>query len=94
MATDNKGSVQTSWYKDTVVFRMWFRAALAMLAVIGAGAFLWMVCFTKDAEMSKQTGIVVGFVIGTLLTTVFAYYFGSSEGNEKSKPEGGPDEKP
>ena len=60
-----------------------FRKILGLLLVVFGGWFLWKVAFL---EGSKWTGEIVGFVMGTALTTVIGFYFHTSQGSvDKSK---------
>ena len=63
-------------------FRTLFRAFLATIMVIGGGSFLWIAAFTEKAELNEHTGVIVGFVTGTLITAAIMFYFG---GQDKSK---------
>lgn len=60
-----------------------FRKLLGLLLVIGGGIFLWKAAFLKDG---KYTGEIVGFVMGTALTTVIGFYYHTSQGStDKAK---------
>lgn len=60
-----------------------FRKLLGLVLVIGGGSFLWEAAFNSDG---KYTGEVLGFVMGTALTTVIGFYYHTSQGSaEKSK---------
>lgn len=60
-----------------------FRKILGLILVVGGGWFLWKAAFLKD---SKHLGEVVGFVMGTAITLVLNFYFGTSQGSvDKSK---------
>ena len=54
------------------------RKLLTYVLVIGAGAFLWK-CAFKDPDMMKY---VVGFITGTVLTTIIQFVYGSSESSQ------------
>ena len=60
-------------------FRVKFRACLAVLGFVAAVIFLFVAVLSKDAQTSKYTGTILGFLTGTLVTLVFTYYFGSSD---------------
>lgn len=55
-----------------------FRKFFAVYIVTGAGIFLFRASFKDDTVMK----LVVGFVIGTLLTTLVGYYYGSSQSSQ------------
>lgn len=60
-----------------------FRKILGLILVVGGGIFLWKVAFLKEG---KYTGEIVGFVMGTALTTVIGFYFHTSQGSvDKAK---------
>ena len=60
-----------------------FRKILGLILVIGGGMFLWKVAFLEEG---KFTGEIVGFVMGTAITLVLNFYFGTSQGSvDKSK---------
>lgn len=60
-----------------------FRKLLGLILVVGGGIFLWKVAFLKEG---KYTGEIVGFVMGTALTTVIGFYFHTSQGSvDKAK---------
>jgi len=60
-----------------------FRKLLGLLLIVGGGMFLWKAAFLED---SKHLGEVVGFVMGTAITLVLNFYFGTSQGSsDKSK---------
>ena len=60
-----------------------FRKLLGLLLVVFGGRFLWKVAFLEEG---KYTGEIVGFVMGTALTTVIGFYFHTSQGSvDKSK---------
>jgi len=60
-----------------------FRKLLGIILVIGGSFFLWEAAFESDG---KYTGEVLGFVMGTALTTVIGFYYHTSQGSaEKAK---------
>lgn len=71
------------------LFRMRFRALFAVLLSSGAGLFLYKACFTAEAELTKHTGIVVGFITGSILSAIVMFYFGTSEGQQNGTETGG-----
>lgn len=60
-------------------FRIKFKAFLAVLAFLAAIMFLLVAMINPEAQTSKYTGTIIGFVTGTLITLIFSYYFGNSE---------------
>lgn len=60
-----------------------FRKLLGLILVVGGGIFLWKTAFLEEG---KYTGEIVGFVMGTALTTVIGFYFHTSQGSvDKAK---------
>jgi len=60
-----------------------FRKLLGLILVVGGGAFLWKAAFFKDGSYIKE---VMGFVMGTALTTVIAFYYHTSQSSaDKTK---------
>jgi hypothetical protein len=72
------------------MFRMKFRAVLAVLLMGGAGWFLYKACFTAKESLNENTGLVVGFVTGTVVASIVAFYFGTSESQQNKQPPNGP----
>lgn len=72
------------------LFRMKFRAVLAVLLMGGAGWFLYKACFTAKESLNENTGLVVGFVTGTVVASIVAFYFGTSESQQNKQPQNGP----
>lgn len=66
--------------KDPELFRVYFRALLSTVALIGAFVFLYGACFNDPGEMTEHTGTVVGFITGSVVTIIISYYFGTNEG--------------
>lgn len=60
-------------------FKMKFRAFMAVLAVLIGSFFMGIALFSKTASESEHTGTILGFLMGTMLTLVLTYYFGSSD---------------
>jgi hypothetical protein len=55
-----------------------FKKLFAIYVFTGAGAFLWKASFDDKTIMN----LVVGFVIGTLLSTILLYIYGSSQSSQ------------
>ena len=64
---------------DLEKFRVVFKACLAILLVAFGAVFLMMVSFRSDTNLSEHAGIIVGFVTGTVFSSVLGFYFGSSD---------------
>lgn len=60
-------------------FKMKFRAFIAVLAVLIGSLFMAFALFSETASKSEHTGTILGFLMGTMLTLVLTYYFGSSD---------------
>ena len=71
---------------DAEKFRVIFRACFAVLGFLCAVVFLFVAVLSKDAQTSKYTGTILGFMTGTLVTLVFTYYFGSSDQSPPPPP--------
>ena len=67
-------------------FRVKFRAFLAVIGFLSAIGFMFTAVLNPIAQKSEFTGIVLGFMTGTLLTLVFTYYFGNSESAKPPEP--------
>ena len=72
---------------DPEEFRVKFRAFFAVLGFLAAVAFLFTSVLNTEAQASKYTGTIIGFMTGTLVTLVFTFYFGSSDKPEYPPPE-------
>lgn len=60
-----------------------YRKILGMIVIIGGGFFLWQAAFGEGADQKKE---VIGFIMGVGITTIFNFYFGTSQGSaEKAK---------
>ena len=71
---------------DPSTFRMYMRAALGVVVLLYGGAYLWTASFHLEGDNSeKYIDIILGFIIGTALTMILSFYFGSSEGNGATK---------
>lgn len=59
-------------------FLMWFRAILALVLSAWALTYLWKVTFIAEGiTLSKYTEFIVGFTLGTTVSTVLGFYFQS-----------------
>jgi len=60
-----------------------YRKILGLIVIIGGGAFLWKAAFSPGATEQKA---VIGFIMGVGITTVFNFFFGTSQGSsDKTK---------
>ena len=60
-----------------------YRKILGLIVIIGGGAFLWKAAFDAGATEQKA---VIGFIMGVGITTVFNFFFGTSQGSaDKTK---------
>ena len=67
-------------------FKVKFRAFFALIAFCAGMGFLYLVVLNKTASESRFTEYIVGFLTGSLLSLILAYYFGNSELAEKATP--------
>lgn len=62
-----------------------YRKLLGILLIVGGGAFLWKAAFSETGD-SRFLGEIIGFIMGTAITTVISFWFHTSESSrEKSK---------
>lgn len=67
-----------------------FRAKLALVVVFLSFLYFFLVTFAPvPAESTRIADTILGFLIGTAVTTVIGFYFGSSD----ISPTKGPGEK-
>lgn len=60
-----------------------YRKILGMVVIVGGGFFLWEAAFGAGADQKKE---VIGFIMGVGITTVFNFFFGTSQGSaDKAK---------
>lgn len=55
-----------------------FKKLFAVYLTAGAGFFL----YTAAAKSDDIANIVVGFATGTIITTIIAYFYGSSQSSQ------------
>ena len=67
-------------------FKVKFRAFFALFAFCAGMGFLFLVVLNQRASESRFTEYIVGFLTGSLLSLILAYYFGNSELAEKATP--------
>ena len=72
---------------NPAAFRMQFKAFFACLMFLCAMLFISIALFTEMGQKAKEAGPIIGFLTGTLLTTIVAYYFtNTDETREAQKP--------
>jgi uncharacterized membrane protein (UPF0182 family) len=74
-------------FNDLEMFRVVFKALLAVLVVAFSATFLMMVSFRPSDQLSEQAGVIVGFVTGTAFASILGFYFGSSDRPKERKPD-------
>lgn len=56
-----------------------FRAWLAWYLITLSFAYIFVVTLSETAQASKSSDTILGFLLGTGLSAVIAFYFGSNE---------------
>jgi Na+/H+-translocating membrane pyrophosphatase len=64
---------------DRDTFRVVFRAVYTLMVSVWVGLYLWHVTFSPAEKVSKFTEFIIGFVLGTLISTLINFYFGGTE---------------
>jgi hypothetical protein len=64
-------------------FRVWFRAFLATVMMLGGGVFLCVASFTPKEDLNEHTGVIVGFFTGSFITSALGFYFGGQDRSKK-----------
>lgn len=64
---------------DRDTFRVVFRAVYTLMVSIWVGMYLWQVTFSPADKISKFAEFIIGFVLGTLISTLINFYFGGTE---------------
>lgn len=64
---------------NPAAFRMKFKAFFACFMFTGAMLFISIALFTDIGQKAKEAGPIIGFLTGTLLTTIVAYYFTNTD---------------
>ena len=67
-------------------FRVKFRAFLSTLAFAASIVFLFVMVLNGTASSSKYGEYIIGWMTGTLITLIFTFYFGSSDGSNLKMP--------
>lgn len=82
---DEKRSTLTVSPKDVMgMFRGKFRAFMALWVVTMSYAYLFAVTFIPKAAEMKHTGTIIGFITGTSVAMILAFYFsGSTQVDER-----------
>lgn len=71
-------------------FRVLFRAFVAVGSLIFAFFYMWNVTFLEEGEKISENGqVVLGFLLSTLLSLLYNFYFGSSENQQITGGDGG-----
>lgn len=70
---------------DRDTFRVVFRAIYTLMVSIWVGMYLWQVTFTEADKISKFAEFIIGFVLGTLISTLINFYFGGTENATRRK---------
>lgn len=68
------------------MFRILFRAFIAVLLLAGGGAFLWKAAFIQKALINENTNFIVGFVTASVIGVAVSYYFGGQDRANKVPP--------
>ena len=64
-----------------------YRAWLSFYIITLSFGFLYMITWFPEAQSAKSNDIILGFLLGTGLASIIAFYFGSTEGKDKKAPE-------
>jgi hypothetical protein len=52
---------------------------------VWVGMYLWQVTFSPPDKISKFAEFIIGFVLGTLISTLINFYFGGTENATRRK---------
>ena len=69
------------------LFRVLFRAFLAMVMVVGGGCFLWKAAVLPADSLNEYTGVIVGFITGSFVGLAVSFYFGGQDTTVTKKGE-------
>lgn len=64
---------------NPAAFRMKFKAFFACLLFLTAMIVICIALFTEIGQKAKEAGPIIGFLTGTLLTAIVAYYFTNTD---------------
>lgn len=56
-----------------------FRAWLAFYLITLSFGYIYLITLYEPAQAAKSNDIILGFILGTGLAAVIAFYFGSNE---------------
>lgn len=74
-STDYK---EKTYYIDSV-----FRKIFALIVIFFSAFFIYKAAFTPVETLNKEiVNTVIGFILGTAVTTIIAFYFGSSQSSQ------------
>lgn len=74
---------QSSLTELADLFRVWFRAFLATVMVVGGGWFLWSAAMLPDEKLNEYTGVIIGFITASFVGIAVSFYFGGQDGEKK-----------
>jgi len=61
-------------------FRMLVRACIAIVAIVYSGLYTWRITFVPNETVNDEYAkIILGFLLGTLVTTIINFYLGGSD---------------
>jgi hypothetical protein len=69
----------------TNIIRTIFRSFIATVLIAGGGSFLWKAAFVAKASTNEHTGIIVGFITGSVIATAVNFYFGGQDRSKEIK---------
>lgn len=57
------------------LFRVLFRAFLALVMVVGGGCFLWKAAVLPAEGLNEYAGVIIGFITGSFVGLAVNFYF-------------------
>jgi len=69
----------------TNIIRTIFRSFIATVLIAGGGSFLWKAAFVAKSSTNEHTGIIVGFITGSVIATAVNFYFGGQDRSKETK---------
>jgi hypothetical protein len=69
----------------TNIIRTIFRSFIATVLIAGGGSFLWKAAFVAKTSTNEHTGIIVGFITGSVIATAVNFYFGGQDRSKETK---------
>ena len=67
---------------DREAYRVKFRSVFALMAFLLGMGLLYAVIFYEPAGNSKLAEYIVGFITGSMLSSVIGFYFGATDKKE------------